>query len=96
VSKRQKRLERLRQNPRDVSFEELRQVLVAEGFELDHATGSHHVFRAEAGKEILTVVVPFSRPVKTVYVKQALEAIDKLRQATEAEEEVENDGTDTS
>jgi predicted RNA binding protein YcfA (HicA-like mRNA interferase family) len=93
VSKRQKRLEKLRQNPKDVSFEELRQVLEAEGFQLDHATGSHHVFRAEAGDEVLTVVIPFARPVKVVYVKQVLDAIDK-RRAVQMEEELADDGND--
>jgi len=39
MTKRQKRLQKLRQNPKDVSFEELRQVLEDHGFVLDHATG---------------------------------------------------------
>lgn len=37
LTKRQKRLQKLRQSPKDVSFEELRQVLEDHGFVLDHA-----------------------------------------------------------
>ena len=75
MTKREKRLQKLRQNPRNVSLDEIRQVLEGEGFEIDHVTGSHHVFRAEADGEALTVVIPFARPIKQIYVKQALEAI---------------------
>jgi predicted RNA binding protein YcfA (HicA-like mRNA interferase family) len=94
MSKREKRLQKLRQNPKNVSLDEIRQVLEAEGFELDHVTGSHYIFRAEAGNEILTVVIPFRRPVKPVYVKQVLTAVEKWRQVVEVEEEVDDDGED--
>jgi predicted RNA binding protein YcfA (HicA-like mRNA interferase family) len=79
MTKREKRLQKLRQNQNNVSLDELRQVLEAEGFTLDHVTGSHHVFRARSGEEVLTVVIPYARPVKPVYVHQVLEVIDMLR-----------------
>jgi predicted RNA binding protein YcfA (HicA-like mRNA interferase family) len=79
MTKREKRLQKLRQNPNNVSFDELRQVLEAEGFVLDHARGSHYIFRIESGAEVLTVVIPFARPVKPVYVRQALTIIDQTR-----------------
>ena len=44
MSKRKKRLEKIRQNPKNVSFDDLRQLLENNDFELDHATGSHHIF----------------------------------------------------
>ncbi len=94
MSKRQKRLQKLRQNPKDVSFDELRQVLQTEGFLLDHVTGSHHIFRAQIGGEVLTVVIPFARPVKPIYVKRALQEIEKLRQVMQEVEEQEDDGDD--
>jgi predicted RNA binding protein YcfA (HicA-like mRNA interferase family) len=44
MAKRSKLLERIRNNPKQVSFHDLRQLLESFGFELDHATGSHYVF----------------------------------------------------
>jgi predicted RNA binding protein YcfA (HicA-like mRNA interferase family) len=89
MTKRDKRPQKLRQNPSNVSFDELRQVLEAAGFALDHVTGSHHVFRIQSGVQVLKVVIPFSRPVKPIYVRQVLAAIDQLK--SEEEEEVDDD-----
>ena len=50
---------------KDVSFEEL-----------DHATGSHHIFRIQVANEVFKV----ARPIKPIYVKQALVAIGQLYQ----------------
>jgi predicted RNA binding protein YcfA (HicA-like mRNA interferase family) len=91
MTKREKRLQKLRQNPKDVSFDELRQVLESEGFYLDHTSGSHHVFRAVVANEVFKVVVPFARPVKPIYVKQVVDAIDKLRQVKEGLRDDETD-----
>jgi len=81
MSKREKRLQRLRQNPNNVIFEDLKSVLESEGFEHDHTTGSHYIFRASAGAEVFTIVIPFARPVKPVYVRKALAAIDALHKS---------------
>jgi predicted RNA binding protein YcfA (HicA-like mRNA interferase family) len=94
VTKREKRLQKLRQNPKNVSFDELRQILEAEGFELDHVTGSHYIFRANAGDVILTIVIPFARPVKPIYVKRAISGIDQRREATVETDESENEGSE--
>jgi predicted RNA binding protein YcfA (HicA-like mRNA interferase family) len=90
MSKREKRLEKLRQNPKDVSFEELRQVLEDHGFVLDHATGSHHIFRRQINGIDLRVNIPYARPVKSRYVNQALEAIDRARSADKTESKERN------
>jgi predicted RNA binding protein YcfA (HicA-like mRNA interferase family) len=95
MSKREKRLQRLRQNPNSVTFDDLTQVLSDAGFELDHVTGSHHVFRANVGDEVWTLVIPFARPVKPAYVRKAVNAIDEVLAAqTEQDanrEEEQND-----
>ncbi|MEP7292629.1 MAG: type II toxin-antitoxin system HicA family toxin [Chloroflexota bacterium] len=78
MAKRDKRLQKLRNNPQNVSLEELRQILEDHGFWLDRIVGSHHVFRAEVGEQTWKVVIPFHKPVKIVYVKQALAAIDEI------------------
>ena len=79
MTKREKRLQKLRQNPKNVAFEELRQVLEDEGFTLDHATGSHHIFRRVIGERVFRVVIPYARPVKSPYVRQVLAAVDEAR-----------------
>jgi hypothetical protein len=88
MSKRQKRLNKIRQNPKNVSFEDLRQMLEDTGFELDHATGSHHIFRLEIGDLVLRVNIPFARPIKLRYVVEALKA---TKQAQAAKSEFENE-----
>lgn len=79
MSKREKRLQRIRQNPKNVSLEDLRQILEDHGFWLERIAGSHHIFQMEIGEQAWTVTIPFNRPVKIVYVKQALTAIDEIR-----------------
>ncbi|HLY28140.1 MAG TPA: type II toxin-antitoxin system HicA family toxin [Aggregatilineales bacterium] len=91
MTKREKRLQKLRQNPKDVSLDELRQILESEGFNLDHSAGSHHVFRAKVDNEVIKVVIPFARPIKIVYVKQALAAIDRIIQLKETRPQEDED-----
>ncbi len=49
-----KQLERLRQNPRNVSFAELCTVVERHGFVVRTVRGSHYQFRHEAFPEVLT------------------------------------------
>jgi predicted RNA binding protein YcfA (HicA-like mRNA interferase family) len=52
-----------------VRFEELRRLLEAYGWTLDHVRGSHHIFTRESE----TFSVPLRRPhVLPVYVREAL------------------------
>jgi predicted RNA binding protein YcfA (HicA-like mRNA interferase family) len=78
MSKRKKRLERLRQNPKNVSFDQLRQVLEDFGFILRRSSGSHFSFSVEIKGETTLFVVPYNKPIKAKYVKDALELIDEL------------------
>jgi len=80
MSKRRKRLERIRQNPTNVSLETLRRVLEDYGFQFKHATGSHYVFSYTLASETKLFVIPFKRPVKIIYIKQALKLIDRVVQ----------------
>lgn len=78
MSKRKKRLERLRQNPNNVSLDELRQVLEDYGFEYKQTVGSHYTFTYYLGGQRKVFVVPFRRPVKRDYVKNAIKLIDQI------------------
>jgi predicted RNA binding protein YcfA (HicA-like mRNA interferase family) len=75
MSKFEKDLAKLKQNPKNVHFEELEKILLRFGFTKRQRGSSHVVFTK--GKNILTV--PIKRPfLKAVYVKQALEVIEEI------------------
>ena len=78
MSKRKKRLERLRQNPNNVSLDDLRQVLEDYGFEYKQTVGSHFTFTYYLGGQRKVFVVPFRRPVKKHYVNNAINLIDRI------------------
>lgn len=72
MTKREKRIRKLFQNPKTVTFKELDQVLRTSGFEArqPHSGSSHHVYT----KREIQISVPFRRPfVKEVYIKRVLE-----------------------
>ncbi len=78
MPKREKQLERLRNNPKNVGFDEFRGLLEYFGFTLKRAaSGSHHIFEYNG----VTIEIPYrSKSVKPIYVKLAIEAIDKVRE----------------
>ncbi len=74
--RRERRIERLRRSQTDVSPEALRTALESAGFTLVHVRGSHWRYRHPRRED--AVVVPYRRPVKQVYVRDALKAIDEV------------------
>ncbi|WP_035994640.1 type II toxin-antitoxin system HicA family toxin [Leptolyngbya sp. KIOST-1] len=63
MTKRDKLRERLKNNPANARFSDIRKLLEYEGFTLDRVTGSHHIFL----KDDITFVVPVhNNKVKTV------------------------------
>lgn len=74
MTKRQKRIKKLFQNPKTVSFKELDRVLKSFGFEVRQpkSGSSHYIYT----KKEIQFSVPFKRPfVKEVYIKRVLELI---------------------
>ncbi len=74
MTKREKRVKKLFQNPRTVSFKELDKVLRDFGFDMRQpgSGSSHYVYT----KGSIQISVPFRRPfVKEVYVKRVIELI---------------------
>jgi hypothetical protein len=43
-------------------------------------TGSHYIFEYTLGEERLKFIVPFGRPVKPYYIKEAIKIIDLIIQ----------------
>ncbi len=66
----------MQNNPKNVSFEDLKKLLESKGYMADNTGGSHWVFRQD-GYE--TQVVPRKKPVKAVYVIRALKAIGEWK-----------------
>jgi predicted RNA binding protein YcfA (HicA-like mRNA interferase family) len=91
MTKRKKRLQHIRQNPNNVSLEELRQVLEDYGFEHLHTSGSHYTFSIIIESKPHLLVVPFRRPVKPAYIKKALQLIDRAIAETRDDNEPEDD-----
>jgi hypothetical protein len=75
VSKRDKLLARIRNNPKQVSIEDLERILLEYGF-VKRTARSHHNFYSR-GAYIISV--PVHRPhVKEVYVRHALAILEQL------------------
>ena len=91
MTKREKRLRKLRQNPKNVSFDDLRTVLEDFGFELVRSSGSHHSFNIVIDGEPRLFVVPYRRTVKPVYVREALRLIDLILAAQADEDDATDD-----
>ena len=80
MTRREKELERIRNNPTNVSFEDLDKLLRSYGFEPRSHGGSHYVYDAKGCRPL---VVPKRRPVKSVYVKKALAFIEECADPTD-------------
>lgn len=76
MTKREKRYEKIRGNPKAVRPNDLLNLLKDEGFNVRRGgKPTHHV----VSKEGYTFVIVESSPVKKEYVKRALEAIEFFR-----------------
>lgn len=95
MTKRDKRLQKMRQNPKNVTYGDYVGVLQDFGFTVRDGRGSHIIIKCTVGdkKWRLTIARPHggSKHVKRPYVKQAIKAIDEV---IDAIEEQKNDDTD--
>ena len=71
MSSKDKLLKSIENNPKNVNFNDVKKLLEWFGFELANVTGSHHKFKC--GDR--SIVVPYHKPIKEIYVKQILELI---------------------
>ena len=69
MKKVEKIIQKMLNKPREMRFEEVKKVLLYEGWALDKIKGSHHIFI----KDDLTLVIPMHHGlVKGVYIKRAV------------------------
>ena len=66
-----KLIKKLENNPKNASFDDVKRLLLNHGYELDHVKGSHHKFKKGGD----TVVIPYHKPIKEIYVLQILAKI---------------------
>lgn len=71
VSSKDKLLKNMQNNPKNVSFEDLKKLLKAYGFELRSISGSHHTFKKDSQR----ITIPYNKPIKEIYVKMVLKFI---------------------
>ena len=75
-----KRLQKMRQNPRDWRIEDIQSVADSLGIEWLHDGGSHVIFRSPYGEH---VSIPARRPIKPVYITQFLALAASVKEAND-------------
>jgi hypothetical protein len=73
MGQREKLLEEIRDNPTNVRFEDIDRLLRMYGYTTRPHGGSHYYYKR---KGCPPISVPRARPLKEVYVKRAIEAIE--------------------
>jgi len=67
-----KLLQRFKNNPTNVNFEDIKKILQYEGYEAINTGGSHWVFRKDGSNSI---TIPYKKPIKIIYVKKVLQLL---------------------
>jgi len=70
MSRKQKLYEKLKNNPESGSFEDVDNLLIWCGFERRRTSGSHYTYKRKGYPNLVTV--PRHKPLKVIYVKQAI------------------------
>jgi predicted RNA binding protein YcfA (HicA-like mRNA interferase family) len=79
MSQAEKRLEAIRNNPKNVDFDELCWAATRSGFVLERTSGSHRIFRhPDDPEEMLDLQPGRDGKAKPYQVKDFLEALDRL------------------
>jgi predicted RNA binding protein YcfA (HicA-like mRNA interferase family) len=78
MGREEKLLDKLRNNPKNVRFEELDNLLQSYGFECRKPKrGTHYVYKHKRGASI---TVPYAKPMKSTYVKKVIALIEEYCQ----------------
>ena len=73
MSRKDKLFEAIKNNPKNVKFEDLKKILESLGYTAVNRGGSHYVFTKE---DSISLTIPYKRPVKVIYVKQVIKIIE--------------------
>lgn len=78
MTKREKRLERIRQNPLGWTIDELEQIMLDYGIKYVRSKGSHRRYSYVSGGRKEQISIPVHKPIKPIYVKLVREVIEEL------------------
>ena len=87
---RDRRLQKARQNPKSLSFREIRLLYEDHGFSVRSGGKGSHYIAALPGTPI-TRTFPRRNPMKSTYVRQALNAIEEAHALGYLEEDLSSD-----
>ena len=76
MSKKEKLLNAIKNNPKNVRFEDLKKVLEDIGYKAINRGGSHYIFTKDNN---ISLIIPYKKPVKIIYVKQVIKIIEEER-----------------
>lgn len=76
MSKKNKLFSAMKNNPKDVPFEDIKKLLEGYKYICHNSSGSHFVFRKEFCEHI---VIPYHKPIKAIYVKHVLEILGEIK-----------------
>jgi len=76
MAKKRSALERVRNNPKNVTAKDLQELLEDYGFNYRNASGDHYIFKKEGHRPI---TIPYSQnPIALFIVKEILQVIDSI------------------
>jgi len=75
-----KRLRKMRQNPRDWRIEDIQSLADSLGIEWIHDGGSHVIFRSPLGEHLS---IPARRPIKPIYITKFLALAASVQEAND-------------
>ena len=73
MSKYEKIIQNLKNNPKNISFETIKSLLEKFGYRAYNNGSSHWQFRK---KNKPTITIPYKRPIKAIYVKMVLKLLE--------------------
>ncbi|MDD2828511.1 MAG: type II toxin-antitoxin system HicA family toxin [Sulfuricurvum sp.] len=76
MSKKDKLIKAMKNNPKNILFEDIKKLLEDYGYVCHNSGGSHFVFRKE---NTTTIVIPYHKPIKAIYVKHVLEILGETK-----------------
>lgn len=76
MSRHEKLLEKIRNNPKNISFETIDNILTRVGFIKRGTGGSHFIYTHPKLEQPINI--PYNKPIKAIYIKRAISAIEEL------------------
>jgi predicted RNA binding protein YcfA (HicA-like mRNA interferase family) len=74
VGKKDKVLQKIINNPKNVLFAIIKKILTDNGYSCINTGGSHYVFRKNNNPSI---TIPMHKPIKIIYVKQVIKILEQ-------------------